>query len=120
MKESQEDDGIPEIDEVLLWRLENRKKKRMLDENSIAPTQARAQFPGASTSIDPALTDSQTTSPLTDPALVSPKVFNTPKTAKAAKGGLIPEGILTLVPLPTKGANSLLSSKFKFLALFSK
>ena len=33
------------------------------------------------------------------------------------KGGLISEGILTLVPLPAKDA---LSRKFKFSALFSK
>jgi hypothetical protein len=37
----------------------------------------------------------------------SSSVSDIPKTAAAAKGALISEGILTLVPLPTKCANSL-------------
>ena len=36
------------------------------------------------------------------------------------KDGLISEGILTLVPLPTKGAKSLLSRIFEFYFHFSK
>ena len=36
------------------------------------------------------------------------------------KGSLITEGILTLVPLPTKGAKSLLSRIFEFSFHFSK
>ena len=79
IEEQAEDDGIPNFDPVLLWRLEQRKKKRMLDQNSITTNPCPA-----------------------DPALVAPTVSDIPKTDATTK-----EGIVTWVPLPTKGANSL-------------